>query len=290
MSAARPTTPEAIDVYEAARTVRGEVDLCVTDHGPADGIPVLMLHGWPDSARLWRNQIPGLVDGGYRVLAPDLRGFGRSAQPGEVEAYHLRCLAADVAAILDDAHLARAHVVGHDFGSALAWYVAITMPDRVQSLTAISVGHPTAFQTAGYRQLEKSWYTLLFQFHGVAEEWLSANDWAGLKSWTGSNESTNWMEDLSRPGRLTASLNLYRANLSPRRLLKPPSPLPSVAADTLGIWSSDDLALTEEQMTGSERHVSGEWRYQRVEDVSHWVPLDAPGLLNDALLGWLGRR
>lgn len=277
-----------LDVYSSSRRVRtGDIEVAVTDHGPHDGTPVLMIHGFPDSARLWRHQVPDLVDAGYRVISPDLRGYGLSDKPEDVGAYAISEMAEDMITVMDDVGIDRAHVVGHDWGGAIAWYVAIRYPERVRSLVALSVGHPTAFREAGLRQLEKSWYMLLFQFRGVAEAWLSGDDWQTLRKWarTGS-ELEYWIEDLSRPGALTAALGLYRANMGPERLLEPPLELPPVQVPVMGVWSTGDTALTERQMTGSEKHVAAEWRYEKIEDVSHWIPVDAADRLNDLLLGW----
>lgn len=281
-----------VDVYADALKVRsGAVELTVAAHGPSDGTVVLMIHGFPDSAKLWRNQISTLTDAGYRVLAPDVRGYGHSDKPADVADYHISNLASDMLAVLDAVEVDDAHVVGHDWGAAVSWYLAIVHPDRVTSLTALSVGHPTAFREAGRRQLEKSWYMLLFQFQGIAEEWLSRNDWQGLRQWMGSHpEVENWIADLSRPGALTAALNTYRANMGPERLITPPPSLPPVQVPVMGVWSSGDGALLEPQMLGSREHVAGEWRYEKIDGASHWIPLDAPEKLTALLFDWLGRH
>lgn len=128
---------------------------------------------------------------------------------------------------------------------------------------------------------------LLFQFEGVAESWLSGNDWQTLRRWAGTDvELDHWIGDLSRPGALTAALRIYRANMGPERLLQPPLRLPPVQVPVMGIWSGNDMALTERQMTGSETHVAAEWRYVKIEDVSHWIPVDAPDRLNELLVDW----
>jgi pimeloyl-ACP methyl ester carboxylesterase len=149
-----------------------------------DGTPVVLLHGFPDSGRLWRNQVPALAEAGFKVIVPDMRGFGRSDKPTEVEAYALPMLAGDVFAVMSDAGAEKAHVVGHDWGAALAWGLAALASDRVERLVALSVGHPATFRTEGFEQYEKSWYMLLFQFAGIAEEWLSADDWANFRAWS----------------------------------------------------------------------------------------------------------
>jgi len=125
------------------------------------GYPVLLLHGFPDSSHLWRNQIPHLVNAGLRVIAPDLRGFGKSEKPSETEAYSLPVILGDVIGILDQLDAPWAHVIGHDWGAGVAWALAALYPDRVERLVALSVGHPATFFKAGLEQREKSWYMLL---------------------------------------------------------------------------------------------------------------------------------
>ena len=251
------------------------------------GRPVVLLHGFPDSGRLWRNQVPALAEAGFQVIVPDLRGYGRSDKPAEVEAYRMPLLVMDVLGILDTLGAERAHIVGHDWGAALAWVVASIAPDRVDHLAVLSVGHPTAFRTAGLRQWEKSWYMLLFQFAGVAEEWLSADDWAMAREWSGHPDADAVLAELEASGSLTPGLNWYRANAPPRSWVDPPPALPPIQAPTMGIWGSGDVALTEEQMTSSARYVAGPWRYERLEGPGHWVPLEAPGEINRLLLDFL---
>ena len=143
------------------------------------GRPVVMLHGFPDTGRLWRHQVPALVEAGFRVVAPDLRGYGRSDKPASVDAYSFLMLVGDVVAVLDDAGIDKTHVVGHDWGGALAWVLASMAPERVDHLVVLSVGHPATFRSS-FQQLEKSWYMLLFQFPEIAEQWLAGNNWAKL--------------------------------------------------------------------------------------------------------------
>ena len=253
------------------------------------GTPVVLLHGWPDDGDLWHHQVPVLAAAGYRVIVPDLRGFGESAKPTEVAEYAAPRLVADVLGVLDALRVPRAHVVGHDWGAAVAWMTAALAGERVASLTALSVGHPAALRTAGWEQRQKSWYMLLFQFAGVAERWLSDHDFRNLREWTGHPDIEPVVKRLSDPAALTASLGPYRAILPPESLLLPPPQLPAIAVPTMGIWSTGDLALIEAGMANSSRYVSGPWRYERIDDVGHWIPLEAPDRLNELLLDFLPR-
>jgi pimeloyl-ACP methyl ester carboxylesterase len=258
----------------------------VVDEGT--GTPVVLLHGFPDSADLWRNQLPALVDAGLRVIAPDLRGFGQSDAPADVDSYSIPNLLGDVAGIMDAVGVDRAHVVGHDWGAALAWAFASFVPDRVERLAVLSVGHPAAFADRTMEQFQKSWYMLLFQFRDVAEEFMRADDWRRFRQFlAGAVDTERYIEDLARPGRLEAALAWYRANLPPESLIAPPLPFPPIPAPTMGVWSTGDLALTEDQMVNSQAQVSGPWRYERIDGAGHWMQLDRPdevaGLLIDFL-------
>ena len=270
------------------RVDSGGVEIVYDSHGPDDGPVVLLLHGWPDSARLWRHVVPALVDAGHRVLTPDMRGYGRSAKPAEVDAYNLLVVANDVTAVLDDAGAATARVVGHDWGAALTWGYATLAPDRVERMVAVSVGHPSAFAAAGTPQREKSWYMLLFQVEGVAERWLSADDWAGFREWSGHPEADAAIAAWEADGSLTPSLCWYRASMPPEAFVGPPIQLPPVPVPAMGVWSSDDFAILEAQMSTSGDHCGAGFRYERIEGVGHWIPLEAPEALTPLLLDFLG--
>src|SRR3954469_24709859 len=220
------------------RRMRGDgVELAVRDEG--DDQPVLLLHGFPDSSYLWRHQIEALTQAGMRCVAPDLRGRGESERPEAVEAYAVRHSIADAVAILDQLEIERAHVVGHDFGALVAWLLATVHPHRVDRLVVMSVGHPSTFTRRSMRQREAAWYQLLFQFEGLAEELLARDDWRLLRDLLRDDgDVEQYVADLSRPGALTAALNWYRANLDPRFELTARTPVPPVAAPTLGLWSS----------------------------------------------------
>ena len=269
------------------RRVAGDgVTLAVADEGA--GPVVLLLHGFPDSSHVWRHQVGPLVEAGMRVVAPDLRGFGASAAPEAVQEYALARSVADMLAVLDALDVERAHVVGHDFGAALAWVLASLAPDRVDRLVVMSVGHPATRARRTIEQREKAWYQLLFQFTGVAEELLARDGWRLMRELLRDDgDIERYLADLTRPGALTAGLNWYRANLSPHRELEARPPWAPIGAATLGLWSSGDHYLTEDGMTRSAEFVSGPWRYERIEGASHWLQLDAPERINELLLEFL---
>jgi pimeloyl-ACP methyl ester carboxylesterase len=251
------------------------------------GRPVLLLHGFPDSGNLWRHQVPVLSVGGYQLIVPDLRGYGHSAKPADVESYGLLHLASDVIGILDSLGIERAHVVGHDWGAALSWLLAALQPERVDHLVALSVGHPAAFAQAGLPQREKSWYMLLFQFPDVAEQWLSDDDWANFRAWSQHPDADAAIAELEANDSLTPALNWYRANVPPTSLIGPRLALPPVQAPAMGVWSDGDRFLTEAQMTGSQEHVQGSWRYERLEGPGHWMQLEARDAVSRLLTDFL---
>jgi pimeloyl-ACP methyl ester carboxylesterase len=251
------------------------------------GRPVVLLHGFPDSGRLWRHQVTALAEAGFQVIVPDLRGYGLSDKPSEVEAYSLPLLAGDVMAVLADAGVERAHVVGHDWGAALAWAIASLAPGTVDHLAVLSVGHPSTFRRT-LEQRQKSWYMLLFQFEGVAERWLTENNWANMIG-AGHPDADQVVADLEANGSLVPGLNWYRANVGPETWVGPPVQLPPVQAPTMGIWSTGDFALTEVQMTDSAENVAGPWRYERLDGPGHWMQLDAPDKVSALLLDFLPR-
>ena len=246
-----------------------------------EGSPVVLLHGFPDSGRLWRHQVPALADAGFKVIVPDMRGYGASDKPPDVASYNMLFLASDVGAVLDHAGEPRAHVVGHDWGAAVAWVLAAVAPERVDHLVTLSVGHPSTFRSVDFVQHEKSWYMLLFQFEGVAEHWLSDDDWANFRAWGHHPDADAVIEELEANG--------YRANVPPESYIAPPLVLPPIQSPTMGVWSSGDVALTEGQMTRSAAHVEGPWRYERIDGPGHWMQLEAPGEVSGLLADFLVR-
>jgi pimeloyl-ACP methyl ester carboxylesterase len=193
------------------------------------GQPVVLLHGWPDSGRSWRHQVPALAAAGFQVVVADLRGDGRSGKPEAVAAYSLPVVTGDVLAILADLNIARAHLVGHDWGAALAWQLALIAPGSVDHLVGLSVGHPVTFRRT-LQQREKSWYMLLFQFPGIAERWLTGDNWANFRTWARHPDADEVIAELESADSLTPGLDWYRASAPPKSWVQPPPQLPPVQA------------------------------------------------------------
>lgn len=241
---------------------------------------VVLLHGFPDRAAMWSPQIAALTDAGFRVIAPDLRGYGDSEIADDVQAYHVTHVVADIIALMDALEIDRFHLAGHDWGAALAWIIAGAHPHRVHRLAVLSVGHPTAYARGGIAQKIRGWYVLLFLMRGVAERLIRSSNWRRLRRLMRTHpELDTVVADLSRPGRLTAALGLYRANLGTVLLRA----LPSVRADTLGVFGSDDAFLTRHQMQDSERFVRGQWRFVELPG-GHWLGITHPEAVNAVLL------
>ena len=246
-----------------------------------EGEPVMLLHGFPDSNYLWRDLIPLLVNAGYKVIAPDQRGFGESDAPEGKENYDMELIAKDAIAILDALNIEKAKLIAHDWGAMIGWLLAGDYPERFESYIPISVGHPEAYASAGFEQKKKGWYVLFFQLEGIAEKVFMANDWSIFRKTVNDHpEIDHWIKDLSRPGRLTAGMNWYRANLS--NLWK--AEFSRVKIPVFGIWSTDDVALAEDQMINSAAFVDATWQYERIENASHWIPVDEPEILSKLII------
>jgi pimeloyl-ACP methyl ester carboxylesterase len=253
--------------------------------GPADGRVVLLLHGFPQTSWSWRLVMPALADAGYRVVAPDQRGYSPGARPVGVDAYRMPHLVGDVVGMLDALGVDRADVVGHDWGAAVAWQVAARHPDRVRTLTAVSVPHPLAFVDAlrtDEDQRERSQYMKLFRIEGKAEETLLGDDDTGLRTLFGRMEGAvdaEVYESLMRePGVLTAGLNWYRG-----QQLSDIEDVGPTTVPTLYVWSDEDPALGPTAAHATAAHVSAPYRFEILHGVSHWIPEEAP----EQLATWL---
>lgn len=246
-----------------------------------EGPDVLLVHGFPDTHQVWRKQIPALVAAGYRVIAPDNRGCGQSDIPTQLQEYRAERFVSDLVGLLDALQVRKVRLVGHDLGSVMSWLLCMQYPERVERYMTLSVGHISAYTRAPLEQKLRAYYMLLFQARGLVEWALRTHDWWLTRAVSGyPSECPLWIESLSRPGRLTAAINFYRANL---RLLLPCA-LPKPAVPILGVWSSGDRFLVEAQMRNSANWVAGPWRYVRIDGASHWLQLDAAEQINRLMI------
>jgi pimeloyl-ACP methyl ester carboxylesterase len=257
--------------------------------GPVDGEPVLLLHGFPQSSGEWRAQLEFLGAAGYRCVAPDQRGYSPEARPDSVEAYGIDHLVGDVIDICDTLGVERIHLVGHDWGAIVAWVVAARHPERVRSLTAVSVPHPEAFADAyasgASQQKEMSSYIEVFRAPGDAgERMLRGDDGGGIRRMfehVGLDPAAAIEHDAvhNEPGGLTAALNWYRATHP--TLMRD---IPTVGVPTLFVWSTLDPAISREAAQGCAKYMTGPFSFVVLEGVDHWVPELAADRLNDLLL------
>lgn len=249
-----------------------------------EGPPVLLVHGVPDDHQVWRHQIPALVEAGYRVIAPDLRGFGETEVPVGKGAFQLPKLVSDLVGILDALGIGKVRLVSHDWGAACGWGLVIAHPSRVDRHVVMSVGHPEAYARGGLAQKLKGYYVLICA-SPIGEGFLKLFDWGMFRLITGDPpEFGHWRARMSRPGRLQAALGLYRDNLD----MIFPKKYPRVLVPTVGVWSANDRFLARRQMMLSGQYVDADWRYVEVADASHWLQLDRPGEINALLLDCLG--
>ena len=260
-----------------------DINVAVEGEGPA----VFLLHGFPDSNALWRDVMPALVQAGYQVIAPDQRGFGASDAPPGVTQYRMATIVSDAIAVLDVLDIPKAHLVAHDWGAVIGWLLAGEHGDRFYSYTALSVGHPAAYRTGGWEQKRKSWYAVFFLLRGIPEAVMKAWNWAAFRKLVRHHpETEHWIDDLARPGRLTAGINWYRANI----VTLFTADFSRVSIPVMGVWSADDLALAEDQMINSKQYVDNSFRYERVDDCSHWISLDKPQSVTALLLNFFEQQ
>jgi len=266
----------------------GDLEFGARSEGPDDGELVVLLHGFPETSFSWRHQLPALAASGYRVVAPDQRGYSPGARPMEVEEYRFDRLVGDVLGLADALGVDRFHLVGHDWGGGVAWQVAGRHPDRLLTVTSVSTPHPAAFRRsiADGDQRDRSSYMLFFR-SPEAEPFFLADDAAGLRSlYTASSLPEDAVEEyvrvLTQPGAMTGALNWYRA--ADLGLVEGLGP---ITTPTLYVWSTYDPALGREAAEATASHVDGPYRFEVLEGVSHWIPEEAPDVLNALLLAHL---
>ncbi|MFH8533847.1 alpha/beta fold hydrolase [Streptomyces tendae] len=244
---------------------------------------IMLVPGIPDSSAVYRGQVTGLLDAGYRVIAPDLLGQGDSDMPAGAEHYTVARDQERLWAVADALGARTFHLVGHDRGAYSTWAMAAKRPDRVESLVALSTGHPGARQQSGYEQRQLSWYMLRLQFPD-AEQWLRGESegeggpWSTFRWLVGHHpESDAWIADLERPGAVRAMLDYYRANAHPVEATA--SPVPRVSVPVLGVWPTGDAYSSLEQMARSGEWVDGPWRFETMDGAGHFPQLDRPEAL-----------
>ncbi len=256
------------------------------------GEPVVLLHGFPECWYSWRAQIPTLADG-YLVIAPDLRGYHETEARGP---YDTTTLQHDVLGLIASLGEKRAHIVGHDWGGAIAWLLAIQHPEAVRSLAILNIPHPACFQ-AGLRslsQLRKSWYIAFFQLPWLPERILAADGYErfsqmlfrGIPPGARRRRDRAFYLDSWRTHGLSGGINWYRALLRNRARL--PDPVPQVTAPTTMIWGEEDIALGKDLTVGTERYVH-DLDLHYLPGVGHFVQQEVWERVNELLLGHLQR-
>lgn len=255
---------------------------------------VVLLHGFPEFWYSWRHQLVALGEAGYRVVAPDLRGYGRTDKPQGLDNYQIETLTDDIAALVHTLGDEQASIVAHDWGGLIAWWHAMRHPDQVRTLSVLNCPHP------GYQprmitdpaQLKKSGYMLLFQLPKLPERRLLAEDHAYLRAMfrrdpatpgAFSEDEIQHYADALDPASATAALNYYRAYLRRRGLQKALRP---IDRPTQILWGTGDRYLGQDYASPPSRWV---WdvRVELLEGYSHWVQVDAPAEVNRRLLAFL---
>ncbi len=279
----------------ALETIRANGrDFEVLTAGSGDHL-VLCLHGFPEHAYSWRLQIPLLVRLGFRVWAPNQRGYGRSARPKGIAAYALEHLLADVGGLIDAAGARRVTLIGHDWGAAVAWFFAMHRVRPLERLVIINVPHPALFLESlrtSWRQRARSWYALFFQIPVLPEALLGCNRAAAIAAMFRRSSCDPgrfpddvvavYREQAMRPGALTAMLNWYRAAARGGLQAQVARGFPTIETPTLMLWGEEDVALGKETTYGTDRYVR-DLELHYLPNVSHWAQQEAPEQINALL-------
>lgn len=274
----------------------GFVELDVRLHyvEAGDGPLVVLLHGFPEFWYSWRHQLRALSDAGYRVVAPDMRGYNRSEKPSGTEAYTRPHLTGDVSELIDAFEADEAVVVGHDWGGVVSWLFAMDHPEQLSKLVILNCPHPVAMAEGmkQWRQMLRAFHMILFQLPLVPEALLRFGDYALVRRILRDDpvragafdeeEIDRYVDALSRPGALRGSLNYYRA-ASRHGLIKP---LEKIDREVLVIWGERDTYLGPTLADPPENLVSN-CRLERLPNASHWVQTDRPERVNELLVDFL---
>jgi pimeloyl-ACP methyl ester carboxylesterase len=259
----------------------------------------LLLHGFPECWFSWRAQMPLLARLGYRVWAPDLRGFGDSDKPQAIDDYRIDVLLDDMAGLIDAARPRELLIAAHDWGGLIAWELVRRQVRPVDRFVVLNIPHPAvmAQHLRTPRQLARSWYALLFQLPGFPEWYLARDDYRAIQGAFRSMAVDRsrfpldvlavYRDAAAKPGALTAMVNYYRA--ARRR----PSVLQAarnrIDTPTLMLWGEEDTALGKELTFGTEDLVR-DLTLRYVPDASHWLQQEAPETVNAMLEAWLTGR
>ena len=274
------------------------LDFHVAEMGQGDRL-ALCLHGFPELWISWRNQMPLLASQGWRVWAPDLRGYGDSEVPPHIRDYSIETLMADVAGLIDAAQAREVMILAHDWGAIVAWFFATRRVRDLDRLVIMNVPHPGAAAGKGrtLKQLARSWYIFFFQLPWLPEFLITQNRAAFVAR--AFKESAchperfsdevleTYREAALKPGRATGMVNYYRALVRGGGALRQARiGFPVIDVPTLYLWGEQDLALTKETTYGTEDFVS-DLTLRYLPDASHWVQQDQPDLVNEMLRAWL---
>ena len=280
------TLPEGYELVEA----NGYKFSCKIS-GNENDIPVLLLHGFPESSVMWNKLMTDLNKTGYYTIAPDQRGYSFEARPKELKEYEITNLASDVIALANTLGIEKFHLVCHDWGSAVGWQVAAEYSDRLYSFTSLSIPHIKAFSRA-YKedslQYQASGYMRDFQTKKLPEFMLARNNYEVLKSiWSEHEEKEidSYVELLSQKNALTAALNWYRANFN---LISDGSDMGKIAVPTLFVWGNKDDAVARSGVDWTKNYVTNYYRFVEV-DAGHWLIQESYEKVKDEIVTHLAR-
>jgi pimeloyl-ACP methyl ester carboxylesterase len=277
------------------------IQLHVVTDGPADGTPVILLHGFPEFHYGWRKQVPALAEAGFHVITPDQRGYNLSDKPKGVSAYKVETLAKDVLGLFDHYGIQKARLVAHDWGGVVAWHLAIHYPERLEKLAILNAPHPDVmmrFMFESAEQRKKSWYVFFFQIPFFVEWILRKENYRNLvRTLVGSGRKSTFSREnieeyrkaWSQPGALSAMLNWYRSIVrgSLKNVLRKKQPSERrVRVQTLLLWGKNDAALSHE-MAQPSIEMCDDGNLIFFEKATHWVQHDEADEVNKNLIQFL---